>query len=223
MRFKTMKKGLKSSAKSSSKTLTFCSSNRTLKAMKRFKNFEQISRLLTFHTLLNLPEPEGQLGCSNPYCTTCGGRLNQNYPRKFVKLGGQKFIRSMRNYNLRKVENIRKFVDTVNSTLMCWEVQAQMDEILMHWLRPQGMALRMFDVILFEFVRYSKDEQVRNAWVKRCIDLAKSKQDVSLIETLLVVVKQRLPEHPELMALIKAHQDHPRVQKAVKRCKVALV
>ena len=203
--------------------MTFYSPNRTLNAMKRFKNFEQISRLLTFHTLLNIPEPEGQLGCSNPYCTTCGGRLNQNYPRKFVKLGGQKFIRSMRNYNLRKVENIEKFVNTVNSTLMCWEVQIQMDEILMHWLRPQGMALRMFDVILFEFVRYSKDEQVRDAWVKRCIELAKAKQDVSLIETLLVVVKQRLPEYPELTVLIKAHQHHPRLQKAVKRCKVSVV
>jgi hypothetical protein len=223
MVFQMMKKGLRNSLKSTPKTLTFHAPNRTLKAMKRFKNFEQISRLLTFHTLLNIPEPEGQLGCSNPYCTTCGGRLNQNYPRKFVKLGGQKFIRSMRNYNLRKVENIRKFVDTVNSTLMCLEVQVQMDEILMHWLRPQGMALRMFDVILFEFVRYSKDEQVRHAWVKRCIELAKAKQDVSLIETLLVVVKQRLPEYPELITLIKAHQEHPRLQKAVKRSKVDLV
>ena len=129
----------------------------------------------------------------------------------------------MRNYNLRKVENIHKFVDTVNSTLMCWEVQVQMDEILMHWLRPQGMALRMFDVILFEFVRYSKDDKVRDAWVRRCIELAKAKQDVSLIETLLVVVKQRLSEYPELIALIKAHQDHPRMQKAVKRCKADLV
>jgi len=128
----------------------------------------------------------------------------------------------MRNYNLRKVENIRKFVDTVNSTLMCWEVQVQMDEILMHWLRPQGMALRMFDVILFEFVRYSKDEQVRDAWVKRCIELARVKQDVSLIETLLVVVKQRLPEYPELITLIKANQEHPRLQKAVRRCKAVL-
>ncbi len=126
----------------------------------------------------------------------------------------------MRNYNLRKVENIRKFVDTVNSILMCWEVQIQMDEILMHWLRPQGMTLRMFDVILFEFVRYSKDEQVRDAWVKRCIELAMAKQDVSLIETLLVVVKQRLPEYPELITLIKMHQEHPRLQKAVRRCKV---
>ena len=140
-----------------------------------------------------------------------------------MKLGGQKFIRSMRNYNLRKVENIGKFVNTVNSTLMCLEVQVQMDEILMHWLRPQGMTLRMFDVILFEFVRYSKDEQVRDAWVNRCIELAKAKQDVSLIETLLVVVKQRLPEYPELIALIMANQEHPRLQKAVKRSKVDLV
>jgi hypothetical protein len=191
--------------------------------MKRFKNFDQINRLLTFHTLLNIPEPEGQLGCTNPYCTTCGGRLNQNYPRKFVKLGGQKFIRSMRNYNLRNVEHIGKFVNTVNSTLMCWEVQVQMDEILMHWLRPQGMSLRMFDVILFQFVRYSKDEHVRHAWVKRCIELAKAKQDISLIETLLVVVKQRLAEYPELKELIIAHQDHPCIRKAVKRCKVDLV
>ncbi len=129
----------------------------------------------------------------------------------------------MRNYNLRKVENIGKFVNTVNSTLMCLEVQVQMDEILMHWLRPQGMTLRMFDVILFEFVRYSKDEQVRDAWVNRCIELAKAKQDVSLIETLLVVVKQRLPEYPELIALIMANQEHPRLQKAVKRSKVDLV
>ena len=197
--------------------------NRILKAMKRFKNFDQISRLLTFHTLLNLPEPEGRLGCSNPYCTTCGGRLNQNYPRKFVQLGGQKFIRSMRNYNLRKVEKIGKFINTVNSTLMCLEVQIEMDEILMHWLRPQGMSLRMFDVILFHFVRYSKDENVRHAWVKRCIDLAKAKQDISLIETLLVVVKERLAEYPDLKELIVAHQDHPRIRKAVKRCKTELL
>ncbi|MFM7729180.1 MAG: hypothetical protein ACKO7B_20950, partial [Flavobacteriales bacterium] len=98
-----------------------------------------------------------------------------------------------------------------------------MDEILMHWLRPQGMALRMFDVILFQFVRYSKDEQVRDAWVKRCIQLAQATQDISLIETLLVVVNQRLPEYPELMELIRAHQHHPRLQKAVKRCKVSVV
>lgn len=129
----------------------------------------------------------------------------------------------MRNYNLRKVENIGKFVDTVNSTLMCLEVQVQMDEILMHWLRPQGMALRMFDVILFEFVRYSKDDLVRDAWVKRCIQLAKAKQDVSLIETMLVVVEDRLPAYPELIALIKSHQEHPRLQKAVKRSKVDLI
>jgi hypothetical protein len=204
-------------------SLTFHAQIRTLKAMKRFRNFDQINRLITFHTLLNISEPEGQLGCSNPYCTTCGGRLNQNYPRKFVKLGGQKFIRSMRNYNLRKVEHIGKFVNTVNSTLMCWEVQVQMDEILMHWLRPQGMSLRMFDVILFQFVRYSKDEQVRHAWVKRCIELAKAKQDISLIETLLVVVKQRLAEYPELKELIIAHHDHPRIRKAVRRSKVDLL
>jgi hypothetical protein len=191
--------------------------------MNSFKNFNQISRLLTFHTLLNIPEPEGQLGCSNPYCTTCGGRLNQNYPRKFVKLGGEKFIRSIRNYNLRKVENIGKFVNTVNSTLMCLEVQVQMDEILMHWLRPQGMSLRMFDVILFEFVRYSKDDRVRDAWVKRCFELAQAKQDISLIETLLVVVKQRLAEYPELKELIIVHQDHPRIGKALKRCKIDLM
>ena len=203
--------------------MTFHAPNRTLKAMKRFKNFNQISRLLTFHTLLNIPESEGQLGCSNPYCTTCGGRLNQNYPRKFVKLGGQKFIRSMRNYNLRKVEKIGKFVNTVHSTLMCLEVQVEMDEILMHWLRPQGMSLLMFDVILFHFVRYSKDENVRHAWVKRCIELAKAKEDISLIETLLVVVKERLPEYPDLKELIVAHQDHPRIRKAVKRCKTELL
>lgn len=203
--------------------MTFLAPNRTLKAMNSFKNFNQISRLLTFHTLLNIPEPEGQLGCSNPYCTTCGGRLNQNYPRKFVKLGGEKFIRSIRNYNLRKVENIGKFVNTVNSTLMCLEVQVQMDEILMHWLRPQGMSLRMFDVILFEFVRYSKDDRVRDAWVKRCFELAQAKQDISLIETLLVVVKQRLAEYPELKELIIVHQDHPRIGKALKRCKIDLM
>ena len=129
----------------------------------------------------------------------------------------------MRNYNLRKVEHIGKFVNTVNSTLMCWEVQVQMDEILMHWLRPQGMALRMFDVILFQFVRYSQDEQVRHAWVKRCIELAQTKQDISLIETLLVVVKQCLAEYPELKALIIVHQDHPRIGKALKRCKIDLL
>ncbi len=140
-----------------------------------------------------------------------------------MKLGGEKFIRSIRNYNLRKVENIGKFVNTVNSTLMCLEVQVQMDEILMHWLRPQGMSLRMFDVILFEFVRYSKDDRVRDAWVKRCFELAQAKQDISLIETLLVVVKQRLAEYPELKELIIVHQDHPRIGKALKRCKIDLM
>ena len=203
--------------------MTFLWSNRILKPMKRFKNFGQINRLLTFHTLLHIPEPEGQLGCYNPYCTTCGGCLNQNYPRKFVRLDGEKFIRSMRNYNLRKVEDIGKFVNTVRSTLMCWEVQLQMDEILMHWLRPQGMDLRLFDVILFHFVRYSKDENVRHAWVKRCIELAKAKRDISLIETLLVVVKQRLPEYLELNELISAHQSNSRIRKAMKRCKVDLL
>jgi dihydroneopterin aldolase len=64
---------------------------------------------------------------------------------------------------------------------------------------------------------------VRHAWVKRCIELAKAKQDISLIETLLVVVKQRLAEYPELKELIIAHQDHPRIRKAVKRCKVEVM
>jgi hypothetical protein len=93
----------------------------------------------------------------------------------------------------------------------------------MHWLRPQGMSLRMFDVILFEFVRYSKDDRVRDAWVKRCFELAQAKQDISLIETLLVVVKQRLAEYPELKELIIVHQDHPRIGKALKRCKIDLM
>jgi hypothetical protein len=85
------------------------------------------------------------------------------------------------------------------------------------------MTLRMFDVILFYFVGYSKDENVRLTWVKRCIELAKAKQDISLIETLLVVVKDRLQAFLELKELIIAHQNYPRIRKTVKRCKAELL
>jgi hypothetical protein len=74
--------------------------------------------------------------------------------------------------------------------------------VLERWLTQVGRYPRFDDVVLYRIVRcLPNGDSLRQAWVRAAIPVAVELRDTSLVETLLLLLRGKAIEFPELLAV----------------------
>jgi hypothetical protein len=82
------------------------------------------------------------------------------------------------------------------------QFSGQYSILLRAWLPQMEHSVRFADGVLFYIVsKIHEDFPEKSLWVEKCVDLALRTADHSLVESLLLYLKGKVSEHPELIRL----------------------
>ena len=138
--------------------------------------------------------------CTDIYCTTCGNRQINDALSGLDDGLGLRLADLLANLDLNEYTALRKWGDCLRIAFLHLPFPPQRDKVLNSWLPYVGANVRFADVVLYYLVRYvAPRDDVRNAWISSCVDLAIGSKDASLVESLVWVLRSDLPRYPELL------------------------
>ncbi len=155
--------------------------------------------------LLILREAVAKSWCMRPYCTTCGAMEFRSALQALGgKLGGP-LVNALADVSLDELTSLPEWDDAVEIAVRDLAFPAQAPSLLESWLARADQNLEFFDFVLYRIVRYLPEgHPVRAQWVTRAISIATQTRDFSLAESLILMLRDRALDHPELMDIAKA-------------------
>ena len=152
--------------------------------------------------------------CTDYYCTTCGGQYGKvRHALKAVdKSQVSSYLLSLKflefaNYGYQ--DNRRLYIQHL---LLGAEyfTDSEMNAIICHWegCIDRSDRATFYDFIVYYFLRYlPNDDSVKKYWVDKCLKQIGNTRNESLIETLVLVLKNECPAHIIDFALARAEHD----------------
>jgi hypothetical protein len=170
-------------------------------------NFDTLFR----NTKSDLPRS----GCSSYYCTTCGGQFAKvrDSLHNIDKSELHSYLISLRfgdfaNYGY--MDNRREYVKhlLIQSNQFS---QSEQIGIIDKWSEDisKSKLIDFYDFVVFYFLRYRpQEDELQKHYVDICLELIeRSLNNDSLIETLVLVLKDRCPQHILELAINNSYYD----------------
>jgi len=147
-----------------------------------------------------------QKWCITPYCTTCGGREYRNALKDLAGPLGGGLANALAEINPQDLTLIPNWQDALLVAIIDLPISLQTEGVLKAWL-PKTMDNIFFaDFAVFRIVRYlPKDNETRNRWIEHCMNMALSTKNFSLIESLILVLRQDALNYPALIVEAKEY------------------
>jgi len=144
--------------------------------------------------------------CTTPYCTTCGAR---DYRQALKKLGGElggDLASALAELSPSEVTKEHSWQDALLVAIIDLPFSLQLEGVLKAWLPKLHEDIDFSDFVLYKIVRYiPKENDIKKEWIDNCIVMAKANKNFSLIESLLLVLRKRSFEYPELIEIAKEY------------------
>ena len=143
--------------------------------------------------------------CVQIYCTTCGSMEFRQSLREISNNDYSKLVKLLSDLNIQEYTQLRNWDECLRLAFHDLPFSFLRAEVLSNWLLIINENIRFADWNLFYFVRYlSKENNVRNEWISKCIVLAIKTQDESLIESLVWTLGSSVSEDKTLLELAKS-------------------
>lgn len=157
--------------------------------------------------LLNIIRKAHQLKwCTTPYCTTCFASEYRNSLKELVKTLGGELANVFKKINPQELTSIPNWQDALLSAIIDLPISLQEEDILEAWLSKTTDNIFFADFVIYRIVRnLPKDSKIRNRWIEKCTTMALSTKNFSLIESLILVLRQDVLNYPDLIAIVKEY------------------
>jgi hypothetical protein len=134
--------------------------------------------------------------CVRPYCTTCGAH---EYRRALSELAGP-LCDALCSVSADDLILVSGWDEALEVAIRDLPIGPQVDTVLRAWLPRVGSTPRFDDVVLFRIVRaLPASSATRDAWIAAAVPGAVRNRDVSLVETLLLVLGPAANRFPDLV------------------------
>lgn len=155
--------------------------------------------------LLVLRKALAQKWCMRPYRTTCGAR---EFRSALQELGGEMggpLADALAEVSLDELTSLPGWDGALEIAVRDLPLPGQASSLLESWLMRGDQNLRFFDFILYRLVRYLPEgHPVRSKWVTKALSIATQTRDFSLVESLILTLRDRALAHNALMDIAKA-------------------
>ncbi|MBA3632043.1 MAG: hypothetical protein H0W58_04410 [Acidobacteria bacterium] len=155
--------------------------------------------------------------CVQIYCTTCGAMDFRNSLAEISQNDGSKLVEILSELDIEEFTQLQNWGECLRLAFYDLRFPFLQTEILTEWLPKINDNIRFTDWILFYVVRYLPDNnEVRNAWISKCADLAVESQDESSIESLIWTLRADLPKFKELSEIVKRlSSNSPKIKRTI--------
>jgi len=140
--------------------------------------------------------------CVKLYCTTCGA---MDFRSALQDLGGElggPLADALADVDLDELTSMPNWEDAIQIAVRDLPLPGQATALLESWLERAHQNLRFFDFVLYRLVRYLPvDHPVRLTWIAKGVSIAEETHDFSLIESLILTLRNNAPQYSQLMSL----------------------
>lgn len=152
-----------------------------------------------------LREAVAQNWCTTPYCTTCGAREFRSALRDVGGDLGGPLANALDDLDVDELTSLPKWDGALQIAVRDLPVPGQATSLLESWLVRADQNLRFFDFMLYKLVRHLPEgHRVREKWVTKGLAIAAHTHDFSLVESLILTLRNRSLSHNQLMDIAKA-------------------
>lgn len=140
--------------------------------------------------------------CVTPFCTTCGAHTYRAELRKLAFDPPGPLFRLLSQTTEAELEQFPDWQDALWIAFMDLPLgMLQVTEVLTAWSKRPPEDIRLTDFVLFRILRHRSDSPLRNAWIERGVAMALRTHDFSLVETLLLVLRERARKYPDIIEI----------------------
>ena len=167
------------------------------------------------HFLETLRRAKQEKWCVRLGCTTCG---STDFRSTLHKIGAGPLADALANMNLDELVSLPDWDDALLIAMVDLPLPGQIEYPLEFWLPRAEENIRFFDVVLYRLVRHlSKDSRVRALWITKGIALSVQSMDFSLVESLLLTLRDEAVQHAELVRVGKLYAAQSKQMRRVLR------
>jgi hypothetical protein len=153
-----------------------------------------------------IKKAQEQKWCTTPCCTTCGAHEYRNALKDLAGPLGGGLANALAELNPQDLSSIPNWQDALLVAVIDLPISLQTEGVLKAWLPKTTDNILFADFAIFRIVRYlPKDNETRNRWVEHCMNMALSKKNFSLIESIILVLQQDALNYPALIAEAKEY------------------
>ena len=144
--------------------------------------------------------------CMKPYCTTCGTHEYRNLLKDLAGPLGGGLANALADIKPQDLISIPNWQDALLVAIIDLPISMQVEGVLKAWLPNTTDNIFFADFVVYEIVRnLSIDNETKNRWIKHCMTMALNTKDFSLVESLILVLRQDALNHSELIAIAKEY------------------
>ncbi len=159
--------------------------------------------------------------CTQPYCTTCGNREIRGELRQLAGKGGFELARMLSELRPPDIVALPNWENCIRLAFFEITLPGPQERVLESWVNYLDREIYFADVVLFYVVRSLPfGQSVGKLWIDKCISLALSTQDESLIESLLWTLGKEVDTYADLFNLAHQMKAFPKIAKALTGCLV---
>lgn len=140
--------------------------------------------------------------CTRFYCTTCRAQDFTEAVQEYIHADLAKFVEDLKSCDFKELDSRGDWIEGLQIIFSFSEIALGRHNILNHWIEREDIGDRHYDYIFFYLLRYTPDENLLDAWVSKLIKRATLARNVSIVESLLIVLEKRFLNHPDLVHLI---------------------
>jgi len=142
--------------------------------------------------------------CMKPYCTTCGAHDYRNSLKELAGSLGGGLVDALADINPQDIASIPNWQDALLVAIIDLPFPLQVEGVLKVWLPKTTDNIFFADCAIYKIVRHlPKDNETRRRWIEHCMTMALNTKNFSLIESLILVLRQDALNHSELIAIAK--------------------
>ncbi len=154
--------------------------------------------------------------CTTPYCTTC---IAREYRQALKELGGRLgggLADALSELKPTEITNENNWQNALLTAIIDLPISMQLEGILETWSEKLDEDIDFTDFILFKVIRnISNRSKIWEKWVSGCLSLSLETRNISLIESLLLVIGRKAVEQNELIQIAKDYAKSSRQMRRV--------
>ena len=163
-----------------------------------------ISMIIYYNIDTLIQTAKSENWCFKYGCTTCGCGEFRNHLDICLKEDKEGFLNSIYNYDFDTINNYN--VLTTGIAIVCLHLRYLKyydleKKILWKWVERNDLPVRLADYVFYHIAGYSHDISLKRKWVNRCVLLASESDNISLVESMFIVLREKAKDYQELLNL----------------------
>jgi len=155
--------------------------------------------------------------CIKAFCTTCGSQEFKQAVQAEMQ-SNPNFISDIKNCDFDQIQPIEEWTGGVYRLFQEFEIMKNSSEIFNYWIERNDISPIQYNHLFFYIIRNSKNTKIKDKWTFKLTEIAEKQNDESIVETLLIDLKEQVKYFPKLIKLVENKFKHSgKIMKHYKR------